>query len=59
MRCGMEMRSSLLLGFGLSVRTGRRRPNELREPLGRHGSERWLLGEYGGSLGDDGVVLWF
>ena len=55
----MEMRSGLLLGFGLSVRTGRRRPNELRGPLRRHGSERWLLGEYGGSLGDDGVVLWF
>ena len=55
----MERRSGLLLGFGLSVRTGKRRPNELREPSGRHGSERWLLGEYGGSLGDDGVVLWF
>ena len=55
----MEMRSGLLLDFWLSVCIGKMRPNELREPLGRHGSEGWLWGEYVGSLGDDGVVLWF
>ena len=50
------MRSGPLLDFWLLVRIGKMHPNELREPSGRHGSERWLLGEYGGSLGDDGVV---